>query len=255
MVLQPGNGTRHKTARHRHQQCDRWRYSDCLCAGIGGQNNGTGPTTPKWRQHSQGHSGKDDSPNLRPDIASPGRNRVCRRRPRRRPGRQSVLLDFEAFPVLDQLAPSPVWSKLRTDGLALLGELRFGPKQLPADWVSLKSAPGPAVGFPAEFGYNAVRIPLYLVRAGVKDRDLLTRLMRGTTGANGGYATIDIVSGLPKDNLADPGYRIINYILACVLDKTAVPEDVKQFAPTRYYPSTLHLLGLSFIAAQQPECL
>ncbi|KQY45666.1 glycosyl hydrolase family 8 [Rhizobium sp. Root483D2] len=162
---------------------------------------------------------------------------------------------FEAFPVLNQLAPSPVWSKLRTDGLALLGELRFGPKQLPADWVSLKSAPGPAMGFPAEFGYNAVRIPLYLVRAGVKDRDLLTRLMRGTTGANGGYATIDIVSGLPKDSLADPGYRIINYILACVLDKTAVPEDVKQFAPTRYYPSTLHLLGLSFIAAQQPECL
>lgn len=162
---------------------------------------------------------------------------------------------FEAFPVLDQLAPSPAWSKLRADGLAILADLKFGPKQLPSDWVSLKSTPGPASGFPAEYGYNSLRIPLYLVRAGVKDRDLLMRLMRGTSGANGAYATIDINSGLPKDNLADPGYRIINHILACVVDKTVVPDDLKQFAPTRYYPSTLHLLGLSFIAAQQPECL
>ena len=161
---------------------------------------------------------------------------------------------FEAFPVLDQLAPSPVWSRLRADGIAILGELRFGPKQLPADWVSLKSPPVPASGFPAEFGYNALRIPLYLVRAGVTDRDLLTRLMRGASGAKGDYTTIDITDGSPKDNLPDPGYRIINHILACVVNKTAVPEDLKQFAPTRYYPSTLHLLGLSFIAAQQPEC-
>lgn len=161
---------------------------------------------------------------------------------------------FEAFPVLDQLAPSPVWEKLRTDGIAILGELRFGPKQLPTDWVSLTSPLAPATGFPAEFGYNALRIPLYLVRGGITDRDLLTRLMRGTSGANGEYATIDISSGLPKDNLSDPGYQIINHILACVVNKTAVPEDLKQFAPTRYYPSTLHLLGLSFIAAQQREC-
>ena len=157
--------------------------------------------------------------------------------------------------MLDQLAPSPVWAKLRTDGVAIPGELRFGPKQLPADWVSLKSPPGPAAGF-AEFGYNALRIPLYLVRGGVTDRDLLTRLMRGTSGANGEYTTIDTDSGSAKDNLSDPGYQIINHILACVINKTAVPEDLKRPAPTRYYPSsTLHLAGAIFIAAQQPGVL
>ena len=162
---------------------------------------------------------------------------------------------FEAFPVLDQLAPSSDWKKLRDDGILLIDELRFSARQLPADWVSLQSPPKPADGFPAEFGYNAMRIPLYLVRGGVKDRDLLNNFRTATSGANGTYTTVDLQSGTTKDNLSDPGYRIVNHILACVVDRTALPADVKEFAPTLYYPSTLHLLGLSFVAAEQPECL
>ncbi|CAN7700728.1 glycosyl hydrolase family 8 [Pararhizobium sp. LjRoot238] len=162
---------------------------------------------------------------------------------------------FEAFPVLDQLAPSPAWEKLHDDGIALINELRFGPKQLPADWVSLKPSPKPASGFPAEYGYNALRIPLYLVRGGVADRQLLLRFRQATSGANDAMTTVDLNSGTTRNNLSDPGYRIVNHILACVVDKTALPADVRQFTPTLYYPSTLHLLGLSFVAAKHPECL
>jgi len=162
---------------------------------------------------------------------------------------------FEAFPVLDQLAPSPTWGKLRDDGIALINELRFGPKQLPADWVSLKPSPKPASGFPAEYGYNALRIPLYLVRGGIADRQLLLRFRQATSGANDAMTTVDLNSGTTRNNLSDPGYRIVNHILACVVDKTALPADVRQFTPTLYYPSTLHLLGLSFVAAKHPECL
>lgn len=161
---------------------------------------------------------------------------------------------FEAFPVLDRLAPSPAWVKLRDDGISLIDEFRFGPKQLPADWVSMMSTPEPASGFPVEYGYNALRIPLYLMRGGVTDRQALERFRRQTFGTDGAFAIIDLESGRAKNNLSDPGYRIVNHILACVLDKTKVPDELKQFAPTAYYPSTLHLLGLSFIAAQQPEC-
>ncbi len=162
---------------------------------------------------------------------------------------------FEAFPVLDKLAPSPEWAKLRADSISLVNEFRFGRKQLPADWVSLTSPPKPADGFPAEYGYNALRIPLYLVRGGIADRQSLDRFRRQTIGANGIFTTIDLESGDAKNNLSDPGYRIVNHILACVVDKTKLPADLKQFTPTLYYPSTLHLLGLSFIAARQPECL
>ncbi|CAN7610179.1 glycosyl hydrolase family 8 [Pararhizobium sp. LjRoot255] len=162
---------------------------------------------------------------------------------------------FEAFPVLDQLAPSPVWGTLRGEGIAIINELRFGPKQLPADWVALRPSPKPAAGFPAEYGYNALRIPLYLVRGGVTDRQLLLRFRQATSGANGAITTVDLNSGATKNTLSDPGYRIVNHILACVVDKTALPADVKQFTPTLYYPSTLHLLGLSFVAEKHPECL
>lgn len=161
---------------------------------------------------------------------------------------------FEAFPVLDALAPSSAWAKLG-DGVGLISELAFGPRQLPSDWVSLKPPPKPASGFPPEYGYNALRIPLYLVRGGVNDRELLARFLRGTTGANGAFTTLDVTSGAVEDTLSDPGYRIANHILACVMDKVPLPADVKQFTPTLYYPSTLHLLGLSFVADKRPECL
>lgn len=162
---------------------------------------------------------------------------------------------FEAFPVLDRLVPSPLWKKLNADGQTLIGQLRFGPRELPADWVSMKGTPEPAAGFPPEYGYNALRIPLYLVRGGVTDRELLSRFKNPAGGQQDAGAIWDLNTATPKTVLSEPGYRIINHILACLADKTALPADLKQFTPTLYYPSTLHLLGLSFVAAKQPECL
>lgn len=162
---------------------------------------------------------------------------------------------FEAFPALDRVAPSPRWKKLAEDGLQLLGALQSGPRKLPADWVSLRAAPKPAQGFPPEFGYNALRIPLYLVRAGVEDRDLLTRLRLGIAGSDDVLVLSDVSTGAVQSTLTDPGYRFVNHILACVLDRVPIPESVRAFSPTRYYPSTLHLLGLSYVREKRPECL
>lgn len=162
---------------------------------------------------------------------------------------------FEAFPVLDRVAPSPRWKKLSDDGLGLLNALQLGPKKLPADWVSLRTAPKPAQGFPAEFGYNALRIPLYLARAGVGGRDLLARLRDGTAGSDDALNLSDVSTGAVQASLKDPGYQFVNHILACVLDRVPIPDSVKVFSPTQYYPSTLHLLGLSYVKEKRPECL
>ncbi|MFP3581831.1 glycosyl hydrolase family 8, partial [Arthrobacter sp. SIMBA_036] len=83
---------------------------------------------------------------------------------------------YEALPVMALLAPSDQWQKLTDDGLALLRSMQFGPRKLPAEWVSLARMPAPAEGFDAEFAYNSVRIPLYLARAGIADKALLSRL-------------------------------------------------------------------------------
>ncbi|MDR6666867.1 glycosyl hydrolase family 8 [Rhizobium sp. 1399] len=161
---------------------------------------------------------------------------------------------YEALPVMAALAPSNQWQRLADDGLSLLKAMQFGPRKLPAEWVSLKRQPQPAEGFDIEFGYNAIRIPLYLARGGVTDRALLTRLKEGMT-ANGVPATIDLTTGQPKTELSDPGYEIVNHVVACVLDGTKLPAEALQFAPAYYYPSTLQLLGLAYVGEKHPECL
>lgn len=162
---------------------------------------------------------------------------------------------YEAIPVMALLAPSDRWQKLRDDGLALLRSMQFGPRKLPADWVSLRAKPAPADGFEAEFGYNAIRIPLYLARAGINDKILLTRLQQGMTVEGDEPGTIDLASGKPKELLADPGYRIVNDVVACVVSGKKLPASVREFAPSLYYPSTLQLLSLAFVSEKHPECL
>lgn len=156
---------------------------------------------------------------------------------------------YETLPVMNMLAPSERWQKLGVDGQDMLRSMQFGPRRLPADWVSIARQPKPAAGFSPEYGYNALRIPLYLARAGVTDRPLLTTLTQGPTG------TFDLPSGALKDTLDDPGYRLVSHIVGCVLDGKKLPDDVQRFDPVLYYPSTLQLLGLAFITEKHPECL
>ncbi|MDH0616341.1 MULTISPECIES: glycosyl hydrolase family 8 [unclassified Agrobacterium] len=163
-------------------------------------------------------------------------------------------LIFEAFPVLDLVAPSPLWKAIADDGAAQIGAFSFSDRKLPADWVSVKTKPQPAAGFPPEFGYNAVRIPLYLARANIGSTQLLARLKDGMTLESGAAGTFDLKAGTVKDVLSDPGYRIIPALAACIGGGPAVSAELKNFQPTLYYPSTLHLLALSFLARNNGEC-
>jgi len=74
---------------------------------------------------------------------------------------------YPAFKDLERTAPGYQWRRLRTDGLALLDKTRFGRWALPCDWVSVEPDGGvvPAPGFPPRFGFDAIRVPLYLVWA------------------------------------------------------------------------------------------
>jgi endoglucanase len=72
---------------------------------------------------------------------------------------------YPAFKDLDRTAPGYQWRRLRTDGLALLDKAQFGQWHLPCDWVSVEPDGGvvPAPGFPPQFGFAAIRVPLYLI--------------------------------------------------------------------------------------------
>lgn len=162
---------------------------------------------------------------------------------------------YEAFPVFDEIAPDADWQAVSEDGIALLKQSLLGPRRLPPEWLSLQTRPRPAEGFPEEFGYNALRIPLYLMRAGVSDAGLLRTLADGMTTETGEVAIVDIATGNVTNTLAEPGYAIIPALVGCVLDGTPIPPATRSFEPTLYYPSTLHLLSLSFLRVAHPECL
>ncbi|WP_334319439.1 glycosyl hydrolase family 8, partial [Termitidicoccus mucosus] len=83
----------------------------------------------------------------------------------------TVNLSYYVWPALADFAAADTrpsgqspWRQLLDDGLTLLSLARFGPHSLPANWILLDDgpAPRPAPGHPAAFGYDAVRIPLYL---------------------------------------------------------------------------------------------
>ncbi|MER8826428.1 glycosyl hydrolase family 8 [Mesorhizobium sp. M0938] len=163
---------------------------------------------------------------------------------------------FEAFPVLAELVPDGPWRELDGSGKHLLAtSMKIGPSSLPPDWVSLKAKPRAADGFPPEFSYNAVRIPLYLLRSGNRDRALLEPFMTQMRDQNGRVRIVDIATGQTRQLLDDAGYRIIPALVACVLDGTPLPDDTRSFSPTDYYPSTLQLLALSYARRNKPDCL
>jgi len=76
---------------------------------------------------------------------------------------------FPAFRELAKIDPSPDWQLLEQSGLKLIEAARFSPWGLPPDWLLL----GPDLmslpqGFELVYGYNAVRVPLYLAWAGIE---------------------------------------------------------------------------------------
>jgi endoglucanase len=163
---------------------------------------------------------------------------------------------FEATKALAELRPDGPWNALSHDGVRLIGlSMQIGKAGLPPDWVSVAAKLTPAEGLPQEFGYNAVRIPLYMLRAGMRDRAILREMKTNMTDASGAVRLVDIESGKTRTLLNDPGYRIIPALIGCVLEKGDIPEDLRIFTPTEYYPSTLHLLALSHLRRREPGCL
>ena len=74
-------------------------------------------------------------------------------------------LSYWVFPAINELSildPSPEWEELRVSGLRLMDEARFGKWQLPPDWLKLEGERISSVDGD-QFGYDAVRIPLYLI--------------------------------------------------------------------------------------------
>jgi endoglucanase len=73
---------------------------------------------------------------------------------------------WPALAELQWLEGHPHWGEARENGLKLLAYARFGQHGLPADWLLLGDPVVPWPARPARFGFEAIRVPLFLAWAG-----------------------------------------------------------------------------------------
>ena len=97
------------------------------------------------------------------------------------PDHLTLNLSYWVFPALQAFAredSAVPWPALIEAGQALLRQARFGPWRLPSDWIAAGESLTPDPDRPPRFGYDAVRIPLYLVWAGYRQAALLAPFVK-----------------------------------------------------------------------------
>lgn len=170
---------------------------------------------------------------------------------------------YWVYPALRDLAdilPDDRWAALRRGGHALLDLCRFGLYALPADWVSFAPArlggqhpdfgqPTPAPGFPARFGYDAIRIPLYLAWDGARGRELAAPMLDFWMNAGSRMpATLDLATGLPGPDPASAGLLAVAAVSARLLGRQPAAALPPLPVNDSYYSSALYLLALVALA-------
>lgn len=150
---------------------------------------------------------------------------------------------YPAFKVFSEFDNDPVWRKLTASGQTLSQKARFGRWQLPPDWLEIKNDHSMAPARNKQFGYDAVRVPLYLILGSINPELLLPFvkywcLYRGYTPA-----WLALEENVMDSYGANPGIRAIKQLTLFALKRT---QSVK-FAPLDkdqdYYSATLLLLS------------
>jgi endoglucanase len=190
-------------------------------------------------------------------VLLPGRTGF---REKEQPDGPVLNLSYWVLPALEHLnglAPEAGWSEIEARGLALIRASRFGLMRLPANWISVQGGkPQPAAGYPRRFGYDSIRIPLYLAW-GRSPRPADLRIFAGlwNEAADIGPFVIDLDSGAAVENLNSPGFKAVAAVVSCALQGRKLPEAVRTVALGDYYPTTLHLLSLVAVNERYPQCL
>jgi endo-1,4-beta-D-glucanase Y len=177
-----------------------------------------------------------------------------------RPDGPIINLSYYVFPALARLplvAPELDWTGIAQTGLDLLKVTRFGPSRLPSDWISARNGDfKPADGFPPQFSYNSIRIPLYMIWAGIGDWEHYRDIYAWAAKRRGSLNVVDVKTGADAERFVENGYSSIGSLLLCAIDQAPLPSD---FATPRdndnYYPATLHLLSIAAARMKYPACL
>ena len=152
-----------------------------------------------------------------------------------------------------RIDPSVDWQAIYDTGLEIARRSAVTEAGVPADWITIADGGiQPAPDFPPEFGYNNIRVPLYMMRAGV-DPAYLGPYRRNADES--GLYKINVNSGARIEPIGEPGYRLIRAAMECVAAGTPVPDDLRTLSATSYYAATLQLLLLDHLRRNNADCV
>jgi endo-1,4-beta-D-glucanase Y len=166
---------------------------------------------------------------------------------------------FPALTALGALDGDPRWQRLYDDGLAMLEAARV-PGRTIADWV-LARADGSFGPPPGELGYrtgyNAYRVPLYLLWAGEAQRPVLDGFADLWAGSAAGPIVMEAsaADGLVVSTSGDPGYSDLPRLLRCVDGRDGPYSPTRIDATGSYYAATMALLTRLVARERYPQCL
>lgn len=148
-------------------------------------------------------------------------------------------LILPALAELGQVDASPFWAALTQSTLRLLDTARFGARQLPADWLWMGEPVKPWPGRPARFGYEAIRIGLFLAWSRQSRHPALRAI--GRFMAEPGFpAWVDLQSGETAPYPAPSGFESVAALVRQQL--TGSPPRLGAI-DADYYSSSLSLLA------------
>ena len=164
----------------------------------------------------------------------------------------SSYMIFSAFSAFAEVDDRPFWQRVREDSLRLLDRNRFSRFGLPADWVMLEREKlAVHAGRSPFFGYEAIRIPLYLAMAGENSRlDSFADYLEFVKGLGYLPDRVNLVEGTISADKAPAGFYAIFGKCARILNKDDLANRLESVAsaklhnePRNYYSFSLYLLS------------
>lgn len=158
-------------------------------------------------------------------------------------------LIFAALPEMNQVAPDPAWERLSRDGRSLLRAARFGSWGLPPDWLRVPRGVGrasPAAGWEPRFGFDAVRVPLNMVWAGMWDEPAVDSAAAFWSDPSVAVppAWTNLTSGGVAPYAAPAGMRAVARItVAARIGSTSAMAMPRVAEATDYYSAVLTMLA------------
>jgi len=139
--------------------------------------------------------------------------------------------------------------------------LRLALDGLVPDWIKVTpEGISPAEGFSSNAGYEAMRVPLFLVWSGLERHPAVQQMMRvyqRTVLPGAPVPTlIEPISGVVLEASNDPGYRALAALVSCAGRAGQIGSDMPPFDPTQpYYPATLQMFAMIAANEVTPECV